>query len=261
MTDLSIKNLKVGYGSKTVIEEVSADFKGGEMTAVIGRNGVGKTTFIKALAGLSEKSGEIRLMEDGKEISVKKHTAYVPQLGSSNTRLTVFEMVLLGLVNNLKWNVTKEQLERVSETLTQMRIHGISDQPFNTLSGGQKQMVAMAQSLISKPKVLLLDEPTSALDLRHQLIVMDIAQKYTRETGAVTIFVVHDLMLASRYGERLLLLQKGKVRAYGKAQDVLKEELIEEIYKVEVSVEETKNGFLNVVPIRPIEKHKGWYNE
>jgi len=261
MTDLSIKNLKVGYGSKSIIEDVSAEFKGGEMTAVIGRNGVGKTTFIKALAGLSEKSGEIRLMEDGKEISVKKHTAYVPQLGSSNTRLTVFEMVLLGLVNNLKWNVTKEQLERVSETLTQMRIHGISDQPFNTLSGGQKQMVAMAQSLISKPKVLLLDEPTSALDLRHQLIVMDIAQKYTRETGAVTIFVVHDLMLASRYGERLLLLQKGKVRAYGKARDVLKEELIEEIYKVEVSVEETKNGFLNVVPIRPIEKHKGWYNE
>ena len=170
-------------------------------------------------------------------------------------------MVLLGLVNTLKWHVTKAQLEQVTKTLTQMRLHGISDQPFNTLSGGQKQMVSMAQSLISKPKVLLLDEPTSALDLRHQLIVMDIAKKYTEENDAVTIFVVHDLMLAARYGQKLMMLHHGGVKAYDTAENVLKSELLEEIYKVETSVERTKCGFLNVIPIKPIEKHKGWYNE
>lgn len=261
MTDLTLKNFSVSYGKKEIIKDVSAQFKGGEMTAVIGRNGTGKTTFIKAIAGLEKFSGEKILTSDGKIIKGTKEIAYVPQLGSLNTRLTVFEMVLLGLVNTLKWHVTKAQLEQVTKTLTQMRLHGISDQPFNTLSGGQKQMVSMAQSLISKPKVLLLDEPTSALDLRHQLIVMDIAKKYTEENDAVTIFVVHDLMLAARYGQKLMMLHHGGVKAYDTAENVLKSELLEEIYKVETSVERTKCGFLNVVPIKPIEKHKGWYNE
>lgn len=261
MTDLTLKNFQVGYGGKNVIDGISANFKGGEMTAVIGRNGVGKTTFIKAIAGLTRSRGEVRLQNDGVEIARANKIAYVPQLNSLNTRLTVFEMVLLGLVNNLKWHVTKEQLQRVGDMLKEIRLHGISQQPFNTLSGGQKQMVSMAQSLISRPKVLLLDEPTSALDLRHQLIVMDIAQNYTRQTNAVTVFVVHDLMLAARYGDRLMLLHKSGLKAFDTAENVLKPELLEEIYKVEVSVERTACGFLNVVPIKPIEKHKGWYYE
>jgi len=193
VTDLRLENFSVGYGNKLVINNISTDFKGGEMTAIVGRNGIGKTTLMKAIAGMTKSEGKVYISGE-KDNEIRKEIAYVPQLGDLNTRLTVFEMVLLGLVNNLKWHVSDEQIERVYKTLKDMRIHGISDQPFNTLSGGQKQMVSMAQSLISKPKVLLLDEPTSALDIRHQLIVMNLAQKYTRETGAATIFIVHDLM-------------------------------------------------------------------
>jgi len=256
VTDLRLENFSVGYGNKLVINNISTDFKGGEMTAIVGRNGIGKTTLMKAIAGMTKSEGKVYISGE-KDNEIRKEIAYVPQLGDLNTRLTVFEMVLLGLVNNLKWHVSDEQIERVYKTLKDMRIHGISDQPFNTLSGGQKQMVSMAQSLISKPKVLLLDEPTSALDIRHQLIVMNLAQKYTRETGAATIFIVHDLMLASRYADKMMVLYKGKIKAYDKPENVLKPEILEEIYKVEISVEETKSGFLNVVPIRPIERNKG----
>ena len=98
MTDLTLKNFSVSYGKKEIIKDVSAQFKGGEMTAVIGRNGTGKTTFIKAIAGLEKFSGEKILTSDGKIIKGTKEIAYVPQLGSLNTRLTVFEIVLLGLV-------------------------------------------------------------------------------------------------------------------------------------------------------------------
>ena len=93
------------------------------------------------------------------------------------------------------------------KSLEELGLSAIARQPFSTLSGGQRQLVTMAQSLIGRPKVLLLDEPTSALDLRHQLIVMNLAQDYTRKTGAITLFVAHDLTLTSRYGDRILLLQ------------------------------------------------------
>lgn len=253
MIHLGIRDIKVEYGNKAVVDGISADFKGGEMVAVIGRNGVGKTTLIKAIAGLVKCSGDVMLYEDEKAIHSKKEIAYVPQLGALNTKLTVFEMVLLGLVNNLKWHVTNEQLQKVTNIIEELNLTAISKQPFNTLSGGQKQLVSMAQSLISRPKVLLLDEPTSALDLRHQLIVMNLAQKYTQDTGAVTIFVVHDLMLASRYGNSLLLLHEGKIKAFDKSENVLKPELLENVYNVAISVERTQCGFLTAVPLHPLD--------
>ncbi len=252
MIELSVENINVNFGDKKILNGITESFEGGEMTAIIGKNGVGKTTFIKAIAGLTKHGGKSRLFDNGKLINDRNAIAYVPQLGALSTKLTVFEMVLLGLVNNLKWHVTNEQLQMVDDIIKKLNLTDISEQPFNTLSGGQKQLVSMAQSLISKPKVLLLDEPTSALDLRHQLIVMNLAQEYTKETGAVTIFVVHDLMLASRYGNSLLLINDGNVKAFDKAENVLKPEMLENVYGVQISVEHTKTGFLSAVPIKPL---------
>ena len=177
MRVLETKELSVRFGDHLVLDKVSADFTSGRMTAIIGSNGVGKTTYLKAIAQLVRAEGSVVLNEDGVRGLDKKTIAYVPQLGSLHTKLTAFEMVLLGLVNSLKWHVTDEQIELVYQTLSDLGIRHIARQPFDTLSGGQKQLVSMAQSLIGKPKVLLLDEPTSALDLRHQLIVMRLAKK------------------------------------------------------------------------------------
>ena len=196
MLTLSIQNLSVHFSGNCVIHDVSATLHGGEMVAVIGRNGVGKTTLIKAVARLIKGSGDVALYDDKGHLFSDRDIAYVPQLESVTSRLTAFEMVLLGLVKDLRWKVTDAQIEKVMATLTELGLDGLSRKPVCSLSGGQKQLVFMAQAFVSRPKVLLLDEPTSALDLRHQLVVMDLARKYTQETGAITLFVVHDLMLA-----------------------------------------------------------------
>ena len=100
--------------------------------------------------------------------------------------------------------------------------------------------------------MLLLDEPTSALDLKHQLIVMDLAERYTREQNAVTIFVVHDLMLASRYGSNLLVLHNGGIFAYDRAEQILKPDLIREVYGVESRVLSLEEGYQMVLPLHPL---------
>ncbi len=249
---LETKDLTVRYGDRVILDHVSANFPAGTMTAVIGSNGVGKTTYLKAIARLTPAGGEVWLNEDGTRTLDRRTVAYVPQLGALQTKLTVFEMVLLGLVNHLKWRVTDEQIQRVYATLEELGISAIAEQPFDTLSGGQKQLVSMAQSLIGRPKVLLLDEPTSALDLRHQLIVMDLAQRYTRENQSVTLFVVHDLMLASRYGENLLVLHQGKIYAHDAAKKILYPELIETVYGVSSQILDLPEAYQVVLPISPL---------
>ncbi|WP_295641197.1 ABC transporter ATP-binding protein [uncultured Mailhella sp.] len=252
MLTLSIRNLSVKLSGKEVIRDVSATLHGGEMVAVIGRNGAGKTTLIKAIARLVRRSGEVLLHDDEGHVFSERDIAYVPQLESVTSRLTVFETVLLGLVKDLGWKVTDEQIETVTDTLLELGLDELSLKPVCSLSGGQKQLVFMAQAFVSRPRVLLLDEPTSALDLRHQLVVMDLARRYTRQSGAVTLFVVHDLMLASRYGNRLLMLHEGRIRAFDAAERVLMPYLLGDVYDVEACVERTPPGFLNVIPVRPL---------
>lgn len=219
---LTVENLSVAFGRRRVLEDVSLTVEGGQLMSVIGQNGCGKTTLLKAVAG------------------------------SVTSRLTVFEMVLLGLVRDLSLSLDAKTFDRVDAVLHAMHINTLASEPVHSLSGGQKQLVFMAQAFVSNPRVLLLDEPTSALDLRHQLIVMQAARDYTDRTGAVTLCVVHDLMAAARYSDRLLMLDQGRVRLFAKPEEVLKPELIREVYRVSAHVGVTAPGFLSVVPIEPL---------
>lgn len=250
---LQADNLEARFGDRVILDRLSASFEGGSMTAVIGKNGAGKTSMIRALAGRIRCGGSVRLLdrESGRRLP-SSDIAYLPQLETTTSRLTVFEMVLLGLVRELRFRVNGEQMEATSAILEELKLTDLSDQPFHQLSGGQKQLVSMAQTFVSKPKALLLDEPTSALDLRHQLIVMELARDYARKTGAVAIVVVHDLGLAARYCDRLLLLDEGRALAYDTPERVLVPELLERVYKVRVMVERTSLGYWNVVPVAPL---------
>ena len=248
---LSIENLSVSFGSKTVLSDVSADIAGGELVSVIGQNGCGKTTLLKAVAGLVKATGRVLATENGKTLS-NSAVAYVPQLTAVQSRLTVFEMVLLGLVNDLSLTVDGKTFDRVDAVLHAMHINELASEPVLSLSGGQKQLVFMAQAFVSSPRVLLLDEPTSALDLRHQLIVMQAARRYTERTGAATVCVVHDLMAAARFSDRLIMLDHGRVRACGTPKEVLKPDMLEAVYRVSTHVGLTEPGFINVVPIESL---------
>ena len=171
--------------------------------------------------------------------------AYVPQMAYSTSALTAFEMVLLGKVKSLSWKVSKEIIQEVNEIMNTLGIAGLAGKTFSSLSGGQKQMVIMAQALISKPKVLLLDEPTSALDLYHQLQLLDVTKEYCEKNQAIALTVMHDLSLVARYSDSILLLHEGKTLKQGKPDDVLLPDLLERVYRVRIAV--AKSGDLTMI--------------
>lgn len=249
---LDVSGLSVRVGEREILRDLSFSLSGGELICVLGRNACGKTTLMKCLAGLQSHTGTVRLIEDDKCLP-SSAVSYLPQLTHVTSRLTVFEMVMLGLGAHLSWRVPPEILDRVDATLHTMQISALADRPVYALSGGQKQLVFMAQSFVSRPRLLLLDEPTSALDLRHQLIVMEAARRYAQETGAVVLAVVHDLQLAARFASRLMLLSEGHLRRLGAPTEVLTPTEIRSVYAVDATVEVLSSGHLAVSPERPVD--------
>ena len=199
-------------------------------------------------------------LELSREVLAKSAIAYLPQLTQVASRLSVFEMVMLGLGRRLSWRVTPDVFEQVDQTLHAMQISHLADLPVASLSGGQKQLVFMAQAFVSRPRVLLLDEPTSALDLRHQLIVMEAARAYAERTGSIALAVVHDLMLASRFSTRLLMLADGTVRRYDTPEKVLTPDELSVVYRVEAAVERTSGGRVVVIPEKPLDVDTGHHH-
>ena len=157
MLQLEIKNIAVNYGKKEVIKDVSCVFNGGDVISLIGPNGTGKTTILKAIAKLISHHGEIKIIQDSEVKTFRESITYVPQMSVNIVNLTVFEMVLLGRVKDLTWKVEKVHLDAVAQILEELHLTPLSYTKFSSLSGGQKQMVIMAQALVSAPKVLLLD--------------------------------------------------------------------------------------------------------
>lgn len=251
MLTLSLENVSVRARSRSILSGISVQLKGGEMTALLGRNGAGKSTLIRSIAGIQGFEGSIEAIEDGKKLT-RSAVSYVPQLGSSTSTLTVFETVLLGLTGELSWRVTEEQTERTAEVIRKLNLQSLSDTPICNLSGGQKQLIYLAQAFVSKPRILLLDEPTSALDIRHQLVVMQAVEHFCREEGAIVLYVVHDLMLASRFSDNILFLHQGKVHAFDKPENIIRSELIDPIYRIESLIEKNSLGLTTMTPVKPL---------
>lgn len=248
---LEIKDLRVKYSNSYIIDGVSTDFTGGKLFTIIGPNGTGKSTFAKSIAGLINKKGDISLSIDDKQISTKE-IVYLPQMHHMDSSLSVFEIVLLGMIKDLSLKIQKKNIDIVIALLKELNIEELVDKNFNSLSGGQKQLVLLAQALICNPKVLILDEPTSALDLKHQLHVLNIAKSYTVKHKIICITILHDLSLAARFSDEILILNAGKIVKKGKAKDVLNEEIISEVYGVKVDVALSNQGYTTVTPIETL---------
>ena len=182
MLKMNLTDIKISYGKNNIIKNIKAEFYGGNVVSLIGPNGTGKTTLLKAIAHLIKYEGDIGVIGETGYKNFRDSFTYVPQMSVNNINLTVFEIVLLGRVRDLTWKIEKIHLNAVAEILDELNLSHLSCSKFSSLSGGQKQMVIMAQAMVSKPKILLLDEPTSALDLKHQLQIMETAKKYTKKT-------------------------------------------------------------------------------
>lgn len=247
--DLKVYNISLDKNKTEILKDISCSFKSGVLNGVIGVNGSGKSMFLKSIIGLENAKGKVLL--DGIEFS-NKDFSYIPQDSEATNGMTVFEVVLLGLYNELSWRIKEEQVSKTLSIIDELDLNEIRDRDMKTLSGGQRQMVFLAQALVKEPKVIIADEPISALDLRNQLSYLNILLQYTKRKSAISIIVLYDLSLISRFTKRIHIIEKGLMTTIGESEEVIKKNILESVYGVEVEINTTEQGFLSILPIQVI---------
>lgn len=248
---LIIEQLSYSYRpDEPILRNNTLEIDSGGVTVLIGANAAGKSTFLKCIANFLKYQGNITL--DGKntrDMTSQERTekiSYLPQDTSFKTLLTVFEAVLLGNLQSLSWRVTDNDLITARNIMEELNIFDIAHSYLTELSGGQKQLVSIAQAVIRNPQVLLLDEPTNNLDLHHQLEIMEFIKRINNK-NQISIVALHDLNLAIKYADNLIVFKNGTVYASGKPEDVITAEMIRDVYGVHAIVKE-ENGLPYVLP-------------
>jgi len=254
---LNVHDLSFRYGEREILHNVSFSVGPGELMGVAGPNGCGKTTLIKCIDRIYEPEGKVEFagknLQDLTTTEVARVIAYVPQAFTIGMSMSVFETILLGRRPYIRWSVSDEDFERVSSIIEALGIQHLAFRKMTQISGGERQKVMIARAMVQDPSLLLLDEPTSALDLRHQLEVMEFVQHVAREKQTSVLMAVHDLNLASRFCDRLMVMKEGHIVALGKPSELLTEALIRDVYDVEAMVTR-ESGYLQVIPIRPFQE-------
>ena len=186
-----------------------------------------------------------------KQQEIARQIGYVPQSSATPLATTVFDTVLMGRRPHIGWRVSDFDLDKVSDTLERLNLQDLAMRDFGQLSGGQKQKVLIARALVQEPTVLLLDEPTSNLDMKHQLDVLETISSMVKEKGISAVMAIHDLNLAARFSDKLVMLKKGVVYASGTPIDLLSEKNISDVYGVEAIVMRSLDKPC-IVPLRSI---------
>lgn len=257
MALLSVDRLTVALDGHTILEDVSFDVSAGDWVGILGPNGAGKTTLLRAIGGHLPFEGEIRI--DGVPIETMsageraRAQAFVRQARSLTFDFTVEEFVLLGRAPHRGWLQAYRQSdrERVREALARVDLEDFEGRSVLSLSGGEMQRVFLAQALVQDADLLLLDEPTAHLDVHYQFSFMEQIRSQV-EAGRTALAVGHDLELAARYSDRLLLLSDGKLQAEGSPGSVLTPERIASVFGMRVALNQHPDGTLRIDYLSPV---------
>ncbi len=243
MSRLRTTELSLAYGNRQIVKQLSVEVPDGQITALVGANGSGKSTILKSMARiLNPVQGGVYL--DGKLIhrqptkEVAKQLAILPQNPTSPEGLTVRELVSFGRYPHQRGfgNMNAEDNRMIEWALAATGMVEFRDRSVDQLSGGQRQRAWIAMALAQGTEVLLLDEPTTFLDMAHQIEVMTLLEKLNREQQRTIIMVVHDLNHAARFAQHLIALKQGVVLYEGHPQEVMTSQMLRDVFGIDADV-------------------------
>ncbi len=249
MTRIKAERVTVGYNGHPVVQELSLAAGEGEMLGLIGPNGAGKTTVLRTLAGLlSPWAGAVHV--DGRDVrqvaaaTRARSIGFVPQNETQAWPLAVEDIVALGRAPHRGWllPLSPEDWAVVERALALTNLTALRKRPIDKLSGGERQRVVIARALAQEPRVLLLDEPTANLDIHHQIQLLDLVKRLVRGGALTAIIAIHDLALAARYCDRLILLHEGRGFAAGPPEAVLTPRNLREVFDVDAELYRDPGG-------------------
>lgn len=248
---LRIRGVSVGYGRQRVLEDLTLpDLRAGALVGLLGANGAGKSTLLKGIAGLADAAGEIRLDECDLGVSDLEAKAgllgYLPQTLPNGSHLLAYEYVLHACRAHSRRGNPAAVQRTIEEVFSSLSLEALAFRSLEELSGGQRQLVGLAQLLVRGPDLLLLDEPTSALDLRWQVEVLIALRQVVRQ-ARLALIALHDLNLALRFCDLVAVLADGKLIAVGEPVSTVTPEVLLAAYQIEARVEQCSAGYPVVI--------------
>lgn len=247
MLAIQVNNLDFEYGNKKVLKDISLNIEKGKFISIIGPNGSGKSTLLKNINRIfMPKAGNIQIedmnIKKMKTKELAKKVALVPQDTIIDYEFTVEDIVLMGR-HPFKGRFQKENEDDyriVQNALEQTNTIHLKDRIITEISGGERQRVIIAKALAQNPSIILLDEPTSHLDINHQIEILNLLRKLNKENGTTIVLVIHDINLAARYSDEIVMLNEGKILGIGKPEEVITNINIERAYDIKVVIEKSK---------------------
>ena len=240
---LKIESLTVAYGSKTILHDISFAVQPGEILALIGPNGTGKSTLIRAISGvISIKSGDVFSNgENLADLTIRqraKTLSVVPQARQLGGAFSVEQAVMMGRTPYLSWLRQESEADKaaVKLALEQTSLEAFADRSIAQLSGGEQQRVLLARALAQSTPTLLLDEPTNHLDLQHQTNLLSIVKRLAKEESLTVLVAMHDLNLVSFFADKVALLANGNLECLGTPEEVIRAENISAVYQTPVEI-------------------------
>lgn len=251
---LKLDRITIQYGSLTVARDINAQFEAGNIYTILGANGAGKSSLLKAIFGELAFFGTIAYqggVQSKSQLNAwRKPIAYMPQDSHTDAELTTLEVVILGRMDALSRHISDELLREAIGLLEELNISHLAHRSIRSLSGGQRQLAMFAQALLRRPKILLLDEPVSALDMAHQINLLDKVRHYTQQHQLICIMVLHDLSLAAQFSDEVILLSDGNIQAQGMPKAVLQSEILRKVYHVDIEILTSHQGSPVIHPYR-----------